>query len=245
MIKTFFLLIALCALATAGPAADFNLRELVRKVERQYSGDSSQAEMEMTVKTGHWERHLRMESWSLGRERFLVRILEPKKEQGVATLKVEREVWNYLPKVDRVIKVPASMMGGSWMGSHITNDDLVDASHVDRDYTFGLLEETDTLYRIECLPKPDAAVVWGKIVYTIGKEPLVPHEVVYFDEEMVEVRRIIFDDVQTVSGRTIPLRLRVQPRDQPQERTVMTYHDLDYDVELDPSFFSLRNLKKR
>ena len=95
----------------------------------------------MQVRTANWERTLEMESWSLGRDYFLVRILEPAKERGVATLKRDREVWNYLPKVDRTIKVPPSMMGGSWMGSHITNDDLVKASHVDEDYTFRLLEE--------------------------------------------------------------------------------------------------------
>ncbi len=225
--------------------AELNLRELIRTVEQQYSGDSSQTRIEMTVKTGHWERHLEMESWSLGRERFLVRILAPKKEKGVATLKVEKEVWNYLPKVDRVIRIPPSMMGGAWMGSHITNDDLVKANHIDQDYDFRLLSEDQQSWTIEGLPKPNAPVIWGKIVYQLQKQPLVPQLVEYFDEEMILVRQIRFTDVQTVDGRTIPLQMTVLPVEKPEEKTVMHYRQLDFDVDLQKEFFSLRQLKGR
>ncbi|SHI77522.1 Outer membrane lipoprotein-sorting protein [Malonomonas rubra DSM 5091] len=223
----------------------FDLAELIRKVEQQYNGDSSEIELEMTIKTGHWERQLKMESWSLGRERFLVRILAPAKEKGVATLKVDREVWNYLPKVDRVIRIPPSMMGGAWMGSHITNDDLVKANHIDEDYDFTLLEEDERRWVIEGIPKPEAAVIWGKIIYRLQKEPLVPIEVEYFDEEDVLVRRIVFDDVQAVSGRTIPLRMQVLPVEKPEEKTIMHYRKVKFDIDLQEEYFSLGRLKGR
>ncbi len=226
-------------------AAEFDLRELIRTVEQQYSGDSSEVEVEMTVRTGHWERQLRMQSWSLGRERFLVRILEPAKEKGVATLKVEREVWNYLPKVDRVIRIPPSMMGGAWMGSHITNDDLVKANHIYEEYDFILLSEDQQSWTIEGIPKPEAPVIWGKIVYQLRKQPLVPVRIEYFDEAGVLVRLIRFDDVQTVSGRTIPLRMTVLPVEKPQELTVMQYRQVQFDIELSEDYFSLRQLKGR
>ncbi len=226
-------------------AAPLDLQELIRQVEIQYSGHSSHAMVRMEVATENWQRSLEMESWSLERDHFLTRILEPAKERGVSTLKVEKEVWNYLPKVDRVIKVPPSMMGGSWMGSHITNDDLVKGSEVDQDYTFALLEETETIWRIECLPKPDAAVVWGKLVYEIEKERLLPLRVEYFDEEMELVREIVFDDIQTVSGRALPLRMTVRPLDKPAEWTVMHYQNIEFDTPLAPNFFSLRTLKAR
>lgn len=224
-------------------AAEIDLRELIRTVEQQYSGESSAVEVEMTVKTGHWERQLTMQSWSLGRERFLVRILQPVKEQGVATLKVEREVWNYLPKVDRVIRIPPSMMGGAWMGSHISNDDLVKANHIDEDYDFRLLAEDPQSWTIEGLPKPEAPVIWGKIVYQLRKQPLVPVKIDYFDEAGVLVRQILFADVQRVSGRTIPLRMTVLPVEKPQEQTIMQYRKLQFDVDLPEDFFSLRQLK--
>ncbi len=240
--KAFFLTV-LFLFGSVISSSAIDLRELIRTVEQQYTGQSSISAVEMTVVTGHWERHLKMESWSLGRERFLVRILVPVKEKGVATLKVENEVWNYLPKVDRVIRIPPSMMGGAWMGSHITNDDLVKANHIDQDYDFTLLEETSESWRIEGVPKPDAPVIWGKIIYQVRKEPLVPSQIDYFDEEDILVRRILFDDVQTVSGRTVPLKMTVLPLEKPKEKTIMHYRELQFDVDLEEDFFSLGNLK--
>ncbi len=238
--------IAFCLILLAGTTvAAFDLAALIRKVEQQYNGNSSAVELEMTIKTGHWQRTLSMESWSLGRDRFLTRILAPAKEKGVATLKVDREVWNYLRKVDRVIRIPPSMMGGAWMGSHITNDDLVKANHIDEDYSFSLLQEDEHDWIIAGIPKPEAVVIWGKIVYQIRKEPLVPVEIKYFDEEGVLVRRILFEDIQTVSGRTIPLRMQVLPQEKPDEMTVMQYRKVEFDVDLDESFFSLGQLKGR
>ncbi|HEY7745139.1 MAG TPA: outer membrane lipoprotein-sorting protein [Desulfuromonadales bacterium] len=229
----------------AAPAAALDLRQLIRGVEDQYIGLSSHARMRMEVSTENWQRSLTMEAWSVGRDHFLVRILEPPKERGVATLKVVQEVWNYLPKVDRVIKVPPSMMGGAWMGSHITNNDLVKAAHVDEDYDFALLEETDTYWRIEGLPRPEAAVVWGKIVYQVRKADRVPLQVDYFDEKMVKVRDIRFEDVRKVGDRSIPLRMTVQPLDKPRERTLLQYEKIEFDLPLEKDFFSLRNLKSR
>lgn len=226
------------------PASALDVEALIREVEQQYMGLSSHAITTMQVKTEHWERTLEMEAWSLERDYFLIRILEPAKERNVATLKRYREVWNYLPKVDRVIKIPPSMMGGSWMGSHITNDDLVKANHIEEDYDLRLLEESANHYTIECLPKPDAAVVWGKIIYRVRKTPQVPDQVDYFDEEMVRVREIHFDDIQQIGDRTVPLRMTVLPLESPDEKTILHYRELVFDIGLDENYFSLRNLTK-
>ncbi len=236
---------SLLLLMPASMALALDVQALIREVEQQYNGSSSHARTIMQVKTAHWERTLEMEAWSLQRDYFLVRILEPAKERNVATLKRHREVWNYLPKVDRVIKVPPSMMGGSWMGSHITNDDLVKANHIDEDYELRLIEETESHFVVECLPKAEAAVVWGKIVYQIRKQPRVPDQVDYYDEEMVRVREMHFDDVQQIGDRIVPLRLTVIPLEKPDEMTTLLYRDLVYDLPLDETFFSLRNLEKR
>lgn len=237
--------LVILSLLLAGPALALDLRQLIREVEDQHMGRSSSAEMTMQVSTEHWQRTTRMEAWSLRRDYFLVRILEPIKERGVATLKIDNEVWNYLPKVDRTIKVPPSMMGGSWMGSHITNNDLVKAAHVDEDYQFTLLAEDAASWTIEALPKADAAVIWGKIIYHLEKQRRVPIMVSYFDEEMFEVRRISFSRIAAVDDRFVPLQMTVEPLDKPQERTVLDYHRLDFNVSLDENFFSLRNLKAR
>jgi hypothetical protein len=225
------------------PVLALDVEALIREVEQQYMGASSRAITTMQVKTEHWERTLEMEAWSLDRDYFLVRILEPAKERNVATLKRFREVWNFLPKVDRVIKVPPSMMGGSWMGSHITNDDLVKANHIEKDYNLRLLEETETHYRIECIPKPEAAVVWGKILYQVRKNPQVPEQIDYFDEDMVRVREIHFDDLKQIDDRTIPMRLTVLPLEKPAEQTILHYRELVFDLSIEETYFSLRNLK--
>jgi len=246
MNRLFWILSCLLpALIFSAPASALDLQQLIRDVEQQYMGVSSHSRMEMEVATAHWRRSLTMEAWSLDRERFLVRILDPPKERGVATLKVEKEVWNYLPKVDRVIKVPPSMMGGAWMGSHITNDDLVKANHVDQDYSFTLLAEDERMWRIEGVPRPDAAVVWGKIVYEVGKEPRVPLRVTYYDEKGEQVRQIVFTDVQKIGGRVLPLTMTVQPTEKPDEHTILHYDAIDFDIGLEPGYFSLQNLKAR
>lgn len=232
------LLIVLIALPPCSAQA-LDLPALIRQVEEQYMAGSSHARMQMRVQTQHWQRSMEMEAWSLGRDRFLVRILDPATDRGVTTLKVDREVWNYLPRVDRVIKIPPSMMGGAWMGSHITNDDLVKANHVDSDYNFALLEETAELYRIEALPKPEAAVVWGKLIYQIARPANIPQRVKYYDEKMLLVREIVFDQVAKIDSRTLPLRMTVRPLDKPEEITVMLYRELEFDIPLQPSFFLL------
>ena len=238
------LILSAIILLAVRPSFALDVEARVRQVEQQYMGASSRAQTTMLVKTSHWERSLEMEAWSLDRDYFLVRIIEPAKERDVATLKRYREVWNYLPKVDRVIKVPPSMMGGSWMGSHITNDDLVKANHIEKDYNLRLIEETETYFLVECLPKADAAVVWGKIVYRINKTPQVPEQVDYYDEEMVRVREIHFDDVQQIGDRIVPMRLTVLPLEKPDEQTILHYRELVFDLPLDETYFSLRNLKK-
>lgn len=228
-----------------GMASALDMKALVRKVEDQYNGASSHVVATMDIKTEKWQRSITVEGWSLGRELCLTKILKPAKEVGIATLKANKEVWNYLPRVDRVIRIPPSMMGAPWMGSHISNDDFVKASHVDLDYNLSLLEETPESWKICCLPKPDAAVVWGKIVYNIQKADSIPLLVEYFDETMVKVRIISFDEVRTVDNHVVPMRMTVHPCDKPNECTVLYYRDIDYDIPIAESFFSLRKLKAR
>jgi hypothetical protein len=227
------------------PAFSIDLKELIQKVEQQYNGNSSHITATMEIITKHWERSVSVEGWSLGREFCLSRVLKPVKEKGITTLKARKEVWNYLPRVDRVIKIPPSMMGSPWMGSHISNDDLVKSSHVDMDYDLSLIEQSPVFWRIACLPKPDAPVVWGKIIYTIEKVNHIPLEVVYFDEAMVKVRTMIFDDVQLVGNHVLPLRMSVYPHDKPDERTVLHYSKIVFDIPIEASFFSLGNLKRK
>ncbi|WP_415718953.1 outer membrane lipoprotein-sorting protein [Maridesulfovibrio sp.] len=242
-LKLYLILIIAAAISFPQTSFAVDLQTLIRNVEEQYNGDSSFVSATMQIKTGKWERTIAIQGWSLGRSYSLTKIIKPKKEKGIATLKANKEIWNYLPRIDRVIKIPPSMMGAPWMGSHISNDDLVKANHVDLDYDLNLIEETPELWRIRCIPRPNAPVIWGKIIYTILKKDYVPKTIEYFDEEMLKVRTISFDNVQVMDGHILPLRMTVQPEDKPDERTVLTYTNLDFDISIKEDFFSLSKLK--
>ncbi len=221
---------------------------LMNYVDDLWRGESSRAEIRMQVKTEHWERTMEMKAWSLGKEYSLVRITSPKKEEGTATLKYRDEIYNYLPKTDRTIKITSGMMMGSWMGSHFTNDDLVKESRYSEDYTSRVIFEGEDdgkmIWRIQLDPKPDAPVVWGKIVFEIIQSTLMPVRAIYYDEDGETVRTMSFSDFKEMDGRLVPAKLRLTPEDEPGEFTELTYLDMAFGVDVSESFFSLRNLKR-
>jgi outer membrane lipoprotein-sorting protein len=220
-------------------------RELLDGYDDMYRGESSTATMIMNVKTARWERSLRMKVWSKGEEKSLIRIESPAKEAGVTTLKVDDNIWNYLPKVDRTMKVPAGMMGGSWMGSHFSNDDLVKESRMADDYTYSITERPDGEtgnWVVQCEAKADAAVVWGKVLVKLRPDRLA-ETITYWDEKGVLIRTMSFENYTDVGGRLMPLTMRLIPEDKPGEFTEIIYDELDLDVEVPDSMFSLQALK--
>jgi hypothetical protein len=229
--------------------AQTTAREIIDRVDRLWRGDSSRGHMEMEIHTEHWTRTLEMQVWSLGVDHSLVRVTSPAREEGTATLKAGQEVWNYLPRVDRTIKVPASLMMGSWMGSHFTNDDLVKESRIVDDYDFEIAFEGDregvTVWEFTLTPKPEAPVVWGRIEEQVRQDDLMPTWVRYYDEDGALVRTLTFDDYTLMGDRMVPARMLVIPSDKPDESTAVIYHDLEFDIDIDEDFFSLRNLRAR
>ncbi|MBU6427677.1 MAG: outer membrane lipoprotein-sorting protein, partial [Cyanobacteria bacterium REEB65] len=147
--------------------ATLDARALVHHVETQYEGQSAHTIFEMKVVTATWTRTMTLESWSQGRDKFLAKILSPMKDAGMATLKVGDQMWNYFPDIDRLMRIPTSLLGQSWMGSDLTNDDLVKAAKVDDLYTFEIGSESPSRVTIVATPRPDAAVVWGHLTYVI------------------------------------------------------------------------------
>ena len=224
-------------------------REIIDRVDRLLRGESSRGRITMEITTEHWSRSLDMEVWSLGVEHSLVRVQSPAREAGTATLKAGQEVWNYLPRVDRTIKVPPSLMMGSWMGSHFTNDDLVKESRIVDDYDFEISFEGERegveVWEFQLTPRPEAPVVWGRIDEQVRKADLMPTWIRYYDEDGGLVRTMTFSDYRTMGDRLVPASMLVIPADKPEEHTVLTYHELDFGINLDESFFSLRNLRAR
>jgi hypothetical protein len=235
--------------AQQGDSACERAKEILRQVDDMWRGTSSYAILTMQVKTVHYTRNMRLEGWSKGKEKTLMRILSPLKEKGTATLKSGKSIYSYLPRTDRTIRLTTGMMMGSWMGSHFTNDDLIKESRMEEDYdpaiSFEGKRDNQNIIEFTLIPKPDAAVVWGKVVMTVlsdGHLPLIQH---YYDEDMNIARSITFSKIKLLAGRSIPAVMRVVPADKPNEYTQLVYEELEFDVELSDAFFSLANLKRR
>lgn len=238
--------LSVCALSGAALRAQ-TPREIVDRVDRLLRGESSRGTVTMEVVTQHWSRTMEMRIWSLGTRYALIRITAPTKDAGTATLKVDQEIWNYLPRVDRTIKLPPSLMGAAWMGSHFTNDDLVKESRLidDYDIAIGYQGPRDgvPVWEFVLTPKPEAAVVWGKIEEQVRQNDLMPVWARFYDDRGHLARTMTFSGFRTMGGRLVPTRTVVQPADKPNEQTTITYRDLEFDVPIEPSFFSLRRLQ--
>jgi outer membrane lipoprotein-sorting protein len=243
------LLLAPAVGARTAAAQQVNPHDVVDRVDKLLRGTSSQGSVTMQITTRQWSRTLDMKIWSRGNDYALIRVTSPAKEAGTATLKVKNEVWNYLPRVDRTIRIPPSLMAGAWMGSHFTNDDLVKESRLVEDYDIAL-DSTGTadgaaFWDFALTPKPNVAVVWGRIVMRVRRADLMPVWERYYDDAGALARTIVFSDYTTMGGRKVPAKLTVTPADKPDEHTSLIYHDLEFDVGLDANFFSLQNLKRR
>ncbi len=240
-------MVILLAALPAGPAHAQTPKEIVDRVDRLLRGESSKGDLTMQITTRQWKRSLDLRVWSLGTDYTLVRVLAPRKEAGTATLKVKTDVWNYLPRVDRTIKIPPSLMMGSWMGSHFTNDDLVKESRMALDYdiviSFDGVKDGVRVWELTLTPKPEAAVVWGKVVEQVRKDDLMPVWGRYYDDAGHLARTMTFSDYKVMGGRKVPMRMAVVPADKPGESTVILYHDLQFNIGLRPDFFSLRSLR--
>jgi hypothetical protein len=242
------LLVLSLSASPSGPAwGQESAADIIDRVDRILRGESSHGIADMEIVTEHWQRSMAMEIWSLGTEYSLVRITAPKSEAGTATLKSEDDIWNYLPRVDRTIKIPASMMMSSWMGSHFTNDDLVKESRLVEDYDIEIAFEGQRdgveVWEFKLTPKPEAAVVWGSISYRVRKDDLMPLWARYFNEDNELVRTMTFSDFRVMGGRLIPAALDVRPENKPEEYTRVVYSELQFNIDIDTDYFSLRNLR--
>lgn len=238
-------------LLAAASAAELDVRALVDKANKALRGDSSHGRLTMTIETPEWKRAVEVEGWNKDRTLALIVIRAPAKERGNTTLRRRTEMWLWLPKVERVIKVPPTMMHSSWQGSDFTYEDIVKADSVVKDYTHTLLEtrkeEGRVVYRIQGDPKPDAPVVWGKVVSEIALYPddqVVPLVELDYSERGELIRTITLSDIKVLGGRRVPTRLECVPARKKGQRTVLQYHSLEFDVPLEDSFFSYSRLQK-
>ena len=229
-------------------AQTLSAKEIVQKADEKSRGITSQGEMTMTITRPSWSRSVTMKSWGKGTEYAMILITSPAKDKGQVFLKIKTDMWNWVPSIDKMIKIPPSMMVQSWMGSDFTNDDLVKESSVVKDYDHKLLgEETvrdQNCYKIELIPHPDAAVTWGKIITWITTKSFDTWKVEYYDEDMKLINIMNASDIKRMGDREIPVKLEIIPVEKPNNKTVLETKSIVFDKPIGDDFFSQQNMRK-
>ena len=230
-----------------GSESDVDGKAIVRAAINHWRGLSSYTEMTMIIHRPDWERSMTMQAWTKGDDRSLVRVIEPKKDRGNGTLTDDKSMWSYSPKINRVIKVPSSMMGQSWLGSDFSNKDVVRADDIVDEYEHTVLSIEDSgdgvkVYEIESIPHEDAAVVWGSEVLRIREDHVVL-EHSFFDQDGELVKSLKTMEVVNMGGRTIAKQQRMSKADQSEEWTEIQVNEVQYEVDLKDSLFTLSNLR--
>ena len=246
--KKVFLILGIIISISNSHADILTAEKILDNVDDLYRSNASHGILTLSVTTVNWQRTLTLEQWSKGEDKSLIKILKPKKEKGLATLRVDKNMWNYMPKVKRVVKIPSSMMSSSWMGSHFTNDDLVKQSRMAEDYTFSITfegtKDDKEIIEVTCLPNKEAAVVWGKVEVVVYADDYLPLRMIYYDEDLLLSRTLEFTNIEMMDGKMIPTMMNMIPTDEPGESTTVKWEEVQFDVTIDDEFFSLRKLQQ-
>jgi outer membrane lipoprotein-sorting protein len=248
MKKLIFVIFVLLFFSATAISQDLTATEIVQKADNLQRGNSSRGTMIMKIIRPKWTREIRMKNWSLGRDYSMTYIMAPPKDKGQVFLKRKNEMWNWVPSISRMIKIPPSMMSQGWMGSDYTNDDILKESSIVVDYDHKLIGEEEvsgiSCYEIEMLPKEEAAVVWGKVIKWISKEKFWQLKSEYFDEDGELIRTEIASKVKQYGDRKLPSHLEIIPADKPGQKTVVDVPEAEFNIKLEESFFSLQNMKR-
>lgn len=240
-------ILSLCLLLSAGLFAQ-NAAEIVEKTENKLRGEQSYAELSMTIVRPSWSRTISMKTWSRGTDYSLILITSPARDKGTVFLKNRKEIYNWIPSIERQIKLPPSMMNQSWMGSDFTNDDLVTESSLVKDYEHKLLGE-DTIngrkvWKVELKPKADAAVVWGKVVLHIDQKEYIHLKTEFYDEEEDLVNVMTAKKIGNLGGKILPVIVEMEPVADPGHKTILQYHQLDFSVNIPREHFTTQYMKR-
>jgi len=221
--------------------------DIVRKANEKMQGESSKVEMTMQIIRPSWERSVSMKAWSKGQDYSLILITAPARDKGSAYLKRDNEIWNWQPNINRTIKMPPSMMSQSWMGSDFSNNDLVREASIVVDYNHTLLGDSTLSgresYKIEMIPKPEAPVVWDKVITFISKDEYLQLRAEFYDEDGELVRLMQGSEIKEMDGRIVPTRMDMIPMNKEGQKTIITYEKMEFNLDISQRFFSIQNMK--
>lgn len=246
MNKRILPVLILLTMPVLGLTAERDAKTIVREAIDHWRGLSSITEMTMVIHRPDWERSMSMRAWTKGQKQSLVRIIAPKKDRGNGTLIDDNNMWSYSPKINRVIKIPSSMMSQSWMGSDFSNKDIAKADDIVDQYEHSLLNTTKIdgveVYEIQAVPNEDAAVVWGKEVMLISVEHIVlKHS--FYDQDGELVQELTTLEIAEMGGRVVASRQRMGEVNTPDEWTEIRVDSIEYEVDISDNLFTLSNLR--
>ena len=229
-------------------AQTLTVKEIIKKADDKIRGLTSQGEMTMTIVRPDWTRSVTMKSWAKGTDYAIILITAPAKDKGQVFLKIKTDMWNWVPSIEKMIKIPPSMMMQSWMGSDYTNDDLVKESSIVKDYTHKLLGKDSIrgqmCYKIELIPLADAAVTWGKAIMWITVNGFNEWKTEFYDEDMELVNTLNAYNIKKMGDREIPTKMEIIPQDKKGNKTVLEIKSMIFNKAIDDVFFSQQNMKK-
>jgi outer membrane lipoprotein-sorting protein len=248
IMKPFLCFLTTCLLPFLTFSQEPTAKEIITRADEKSRGLSSLGEMTMSIVRPNWSRTVSLKAWSKGTDYSIILITAPAKEKGQVFLKRKNEMWNWVPSIDKMIKIPPSMMLQSWMGSDFTNDDLVKQSSIVVDYTHKLLGKEvvrgQECYKLELVPLPDASVVWGKIVSWITVKGYDLWRSEYYDEDMILVNEENAYDIKRMGDRDIPTRMEMEPVNKKGNKTILLINSIRFNISIEESFFSQQNMKK-
>ena len=227
---------------------DLSAKDIVKKADDNMRGETSNADITIKIIRPSWSREMNMKAWSKGDDYSMIMVTSPAKERGTVFLKRIKEVWNWIPSIERNIKLPPSMMSQSWMGTDFTNDDLVKEASSVSDYDHQLLvKETISnrdCYKIKMIPKPSAAIVWEKVIVWIDSADFLQLKAEFYDEDGELVNIMNSSEVKEVGGRKITSKIEMFPVNKEGNSTIILYNDIIFDKPINDNFFTPRNMKQ-
>ena len=227
---------------------DLSAKDIIIKADELTRGKTNESVMKMEIIRPTWKRSVTMKSWGRGMDYSMTYIISPAKDKGSVFMKRKTEMWNWMPSISRMIKIPSSMMSQGWMGSDYTNDDILKESSIVYDYTHKVISEEKIedfdCYKIELTPKEDAAVIWGKVLMWIVKDKYIQVRTEFYDEDDELIKSNFGHDFKIMDGRLIPTIIEIVPANEEGKKTVLYIQKMKFDVDLPENFFSQQKMKR-
>lgn len=238
----FTILFSFCNLNSQTP------KEIIKIADERLRGSSSYTEMTITIVRPKWEKKMKLKSWSKGTDYSVSLVTSPAKEKGSVFLKRKKEAWNYLPTIERIIKLPPSMMTQNWMGTDFTNDDLIKQSSMVVDYTHKIIGteiiENLTCWKIELIPTEEASVVWGKLIVWVDKKDYMQLKTEFYDEDLEIVNKMVGSNIKKFNNKKLPSKLEYFPLDDEGNKTVIEYKIWNFNVSIPENYFSTQYVSR-